>query len=104
MTGKKEFSVGGAGGGGAGHCGFSACHQRLAAKEIHALRAEQSAKGETKEDGVTIMGQYTIRSTLPISDAYRSGNTSGLDSKEKETLDMGLRRAGGDHHRRHDPL
>lgn len=67
---------------------FSACTSAFAAKEIHALRAEQSAKGETKEDGVTIMGQYTIRSTLPISDAYRSGNTSGLDSKEKETLDM----------------
>ena len=67
---------------------FSACTSAFAAKEIHALRAEQSAKGETKEDGVTIMGQYTIRSTLPISDAYHSGNTSGLDSKEKETLDM----------------
>ena len=43
---------------------------------------------ETREDDVRIMGEYWIRSTLPISDAYRSGDDSRLDDKEKATLDM----------------
>lgn len=50
-----------------------------------------STMGETvtQEDDVAIMGgQYVIRSTLPISDAYKSGDTSQLSDKEKETLDM----------------
>ena len=41
-----------------------------------------------REDDVTIADAYTIRSTLPISDAYLSGDTSGLDDLQKETLDM----------------
>lgn len=41
-----------------------------------------------QEDDVKIAGEYTIRSTQPISDAYRSGDTSALSDKEKETLDM----------------
>lgn len=41
-----------------------------------------------QEDDVTIAGEYVIRSTLPISDAYRSGDRSALDDKQKETLDM----------------
>ena len=44
--------------------------------------------GQTQEDDVAIMGEYWIRSTLPISDAYKSGDRSGLSDKEKETLDM----------------
>ena len=44
--------------------------------------------GQTQEDDVAIMGEYYIRSTLPISDAYKSGDDSKLDSKEKETLKM----------------
>ena len=47
-----------------------------------------SADGQTREDDVAIMGEYYIRSTLPISDAYKSGDDSKLDSKEKETLEM----------------
>ncbi len=42
----------------------------------------------TQEDDVAVAGQYWIRSTLPISDAYRSGDTSALDDTQKETLDM----------------
>ena len=41
-----------------------------------------------QEDDVKIANEYTIRSTLPISDAYHSGDRSGLDDKQKETLDM----------------
>lgn len=41
-----------------------------------------------QEDDVVIAGSYTIRSTLPISDAYLSGDRSALDDKQKETLDM----------------
>ncbi|MBO4420115.1 MAG: hypothetical protein J5789_09880 [Oscillospiraceae bacterium] len=41
-----------------------------------------------QEDDVRIAGEYMIRSTLPISDAYRSGDRSALSDKEKETLDM----------------
>ena len=47
-----------------------------------------TADGETQEDDVAIMDEYWIRSTLPISDAYKSGDDSKLDSKEKETLAM----------------
>lgn len=41
----------------------------------------------TQEDDVRV-ANFTIQSTLPISDAYRSGDTSALDGKQKETLDM----------------
>ena len=44
--------------------------------------------GQTREDDVAIMNEYWIRSTLPISDAYKSGDDSKLDDKEKETLAM----------------
>ncbi len=40
------------------------------------------------EDDVVIAGEYTIRSTTQISDAYRSGDTSQLSDRDKETLDM----------------
>lgn len=43
---------------------------------------------ETQEDDVRIAGSYMIRSTTHISDAYRSGETSELSDKDKETLDM----------------
>ena len=44
--------------------------------------------GEEAEDDIVIMGEYTIRSTLPISDAYKSGDASDLDDRGKETLAM----------------
>ena len=44
--------------------------------------------GQTQEDDVKIMSEYWIRSTLPISDAYRSGDDSKLDDRQKETLTM----------------
>lgn len=41
-----------------------------------------------RENDVTIAGEYRIRSTEQISDAYISGDTSGLSDRDKETLDM----------------
>lgn len=41
-----------------------------------------------REDDVTIAGEYEIKSTRPISDAYQSGDTSKLSDRDKETLDM----------------
>ncbi len=42
----------------------------------------------TKEDNVTIGGQYEILPTTQISDAYISGDTSSLSDEDKETLEM----------------
>ena len=41
-----------------------------------------------QEDDVTIGGQYVIKSTTQISDAYKSGDSSKLDDRDKETLAM----------------
>lgn len=41
-----------------------------------------------REDDVTIADEYEIKSTLQISDAYQSGDTSKLSDRDKETLDM----------------
>ena len=41
-----------------------------------------------REDDVTIGWEYEIKSTLPISDAYKSGDTAGLSDRDLETLDM----------------
>ena len=41
-----------------------------------------------QENDVTIMSQYTIRSTEKISDAYKRNSDSGLDDREKETLKL----------------
>ncbi|MBQ6231823.1 MAG: hypothetical protein IJJ74_12010 [Eubacterium sp.] len=40
------------------------------------------------ENDICIAGAYMIKSTENISDAYKSGDRSGLTDKEKETLDM----------------
>lgn len=49
---------------------------------------EQEQKDETSEDFVKIAEQYEIKPTTAISDAYKSGDISELDDKQKETLDM----------------
>jgi hypothetical protein len=41
-----------------------------------------------QENNVSIAGSYKIRSTKEISDAYLSGDKSGLNAKQKETLKM----------------
>ena len=52
--------------------------------------AEQKADEDpqTTEDYVRIADSYEIKPTTAISDAYKSGDTSKLTDKEKETLDM----------------
>ena len=49
---------------------------------------EDTPEDLNQENDVTIAGDYVIRSTEPISDAYRSGDRSALTDKEKEVLDM----------------
>lgn len=49
---------------------------------------EKEENEETTEDYVKIAEQYEIKPTTNISDAYKSGDTSQLSDKEKETLDM----------------
>ena len=56
--------------------------------ELQLLVAEMSEKNDSKENDVKIAGQYVIRSTENISNAYISGDTSALNDEEKETLDM----------------
>ena len=60
---------------------------------VRAAAKEQDDPSEyeefaSSEDDVVIAGEYTIRSTLPISDAYRTGSDAGLSEKEKATLSM----------------
>lgn len=56
-------------------------------KSYIATQEEEDNK-ETTEDYVKIAEQYEIKPTTNISDAYKSGDTSKLSDKEKETLDM----------------
>lgn len=49
---------------------------------------EKEENSETTEDYVKIAESYEILPTTNISDAYKSGDTSNLTDKEKETLDM----------------
>lgn len=57
-----------------------------AAKEQRKI--EEAKEGDPTEDNIMIGGSYMIRSTKHISDAYLSGDTSSLDKKDMETLDM----------------
>lgn len=52
------------------------------------VKQEEGENAETTEDYVKIAEQYEILPTTDISDAYKSGDTSALDDKQKETLDM----------------
>lgn len=56
--------------------------------QLDASMAGEDDEHVTQEDGDKVADEYEIKSTLPISDAYRSGDTSGLDDDQKETLDM----------------
>ncbi len=54
--------------------------------EINSRNAEE--ENDNGED--VIGGQYVIRDTSPVSDAYKSGDTSKLDDQQKETYDMAV--------------
>ena len=58
---------------------------------VRAMAQEQAEEEEgpaTSEDGVRIAGEYVIRPTTAISEAYISGDSSALTDREKETLSM----------------
>ncbi|MBD5085387.1 MAG: transglutaminase domain-containing protein [Clostridiales bacterium] len=49
---------------------------------------EEKQENEYIEDGFKVGGEYEIRSTTHISDAYKTGDDSQLSSEDKETLEM----------------
>lgn len=56
--------------------------------KTYIAKQEEEENPETTEDYVKIAESYEIKPTTNISDAYKSGDTSALTDKEKETLDM----------------
>ncbi len=52
------------------------------------IAQEETQENDYIEDGYKVGGEYEIRSTAHISDAYRSGDDSQLSEEDKETLDM----------------
>jgi len=55
---------------------------------IEASTIEEIPEGNEGEDNIQIGGEYWIRSTKAISDAYISGDSSALSDKDQETLEM----------------
>lgn len=55
-------------------------------KKIETVLNQNHDSGQ--EDDVVIADEYTIRSTLQISDAYKNGTEDQLNDKDKETLDL----------------
>lgn len=60
----------------------------LATLKSYIASQNEDQNEETTEDYVTIAEKYEIKPTTNISDAYKSGDTSKLTDREKETLDM----------------
>ena len=52
------------------------------------IAEEEQQENEYIEDGFKVGGEYEIRSTTHISDAYKSGDDSQLSEEDKETLKM----------------
>lgn len=69
---------------------FSAAASLVTVRAVNELKSAAGlTTGQTQEDDVPIMnGEFWIRSTKTISDAYRSGSTSGLSDKDQEILEM----------------
>lgn len=69
---------------------FSAAASLVTVRAMNELKAASGlATPETQEDDVSIMnGEFWIRSTKQLSDAYHSGSDAGLSDKDKETLKM----------------
>lgn len=55
---------------------------------VNQINTEFGGEDVLAEDNVLIGGEYLIESTTHISDAYKSGDTSALSDRDKETLDM----------------
>ena len=52
------------------------------------IAEEEEKENEYIEDGYKVGGEYEIRSTTHISDAYKSGDDSQLSEEDKKTLGM----------------
>lgn len=57
-------------------------------RQLLAASSPEEGGRVTQEDDVTVAGSYTIRSTKALSDAYRAGDLSGLNQRERDTVDM----------------
>ena len=55
---------------------------------LERIAKEEEQQNEYIEDGFKVSGEYEIRSTTHISDAYKSGDDSQLSEEDKETLKM----------------
>ncbi len=71
---------------GAALAAFSFKNTHEIKEAFNKLSAEE--EDPAREDDVCIGGEYMIRSTTDISDAYISGDSSSLDDRRKETLKM----------------
>lgn len=56
--------------------------------ELERQANEAERENEYIEDGYKVGGEYEIRSTTHISDAYKNGDDSQLSQEDKETLKM----------------
>ena len=66
--------------------GQSARVNRFITSQLKRQAKEEEKKSSYQEDGYKVGDQYEIRSTKDISDAYRSGDDSGLSDTDKQTL------------------
>lgn len=66
--------------------GVAVAQVMQANKTLKKMNEEKVEK--TQEDNVMIAGQYEIKSTVAISDAYKNQDDSKLSEKDKETLKM----------------
>lgn len=60
----------------------------LKVKALEESAGDSDTEDVAQENDVTVGGEYVIKATTQISDAYKSGNTSNLSDKDKETLNM----------------
>ena len=62
--------------------------QKKLSEDVKEMTERFSGEDIAREDDVKIAGEFEIKSTKQISDAYISGDTSALSDRDKETLDM----------------
>lgn len=62
--------------------------QKKIIEDVNEISKRYSNEDVASEDDVTIAGEFEIKSTRQISDAYIGGDTSALSERDKETLDM----------------
>ena len=60
----------------------------LRVKALEDAAGDDYTEDVAQENDVTVGGEYVIKATTQISDAYKSGNASNLSDKDKETLGL----------------